>query len=135
MKPEDYKCKAKCEKLCSLGHPCGAEHACHEPCPDCQTQVVKSLPCHPNHKATLACHDDGINYKCMEITEKELECGHKSEQECHADPKEIVCNELTLKKYPDCGHERYILCFLQTIMVCQKEACRREARRIRKTDE
>ncbi|ODM88663.1 NFX1-type zinc finger-containing protein 1 [Orchesella cincta] len=45
MKPEDYKCKAKCEKLCSSGHPCGVEHACHEPCPDCQTQVVKSLPC------------------------------------------------------------------------------------------
>ncbi|ODM89132.1 hypothetical protein Ocin01_17552 [Orchesella cincta] len=89
--------------------------------------MVKSLPCNPDHKATLACHDDGVSYKCTQQIEKELECGHKVNEECHLDPKDIICNELILQKYPDCGHQRYVLCFLQSVMVCQKEACRRES--------
>ncbi|CAL8143340.1 unnamed protein product [Orchesella dallaii] len=123
-KAEDFKCKAKCEKKCISGHLCGVEHACHEECPPCQTKVMKNLGCYPDHKALLPCHEDGLEYECMEQVEKELDCGHTVKDECHLDPDEILCSELCFKKYLECGHERYIVCFLEEFMLCQQEACR-----------
>ncbi|ODM90618.1 NFX1-type zinc finger-containing protein 1 [Orchesella cincta] len=103
----DFKCKAECRKNC------GVEHACHKKCPP-----QKRVACHPDQNTTLACRDEEAT---NEFTEK-LECGH----EVNLDPNDFICYELILKTYPDCGHERYVLCFLQEFAVCQVEACQRK---------
>ncbi|ODM90261.1 NFX1-type zinc finger-containing protein 1, partial [Orchesella cincta] len=115
-------CPALTPKKLECGHeaklPCHKLPSAHT----CTEKIPKLLTC--GHEQLIRCGVNPRTSNARQNTEKELECGHK---ECHIDPTDIICNELIRQKYPDCGHQRYVLCFLQNVMVCQKEACRRES--------
>uniref|UniRef100_A0A8D8TX39 NFX1-type zinc finger-containing protein 1 n=1 Tax=Cacopsylla melanoneura TaxID=428564 RepID=A0A8D8TX39_9HEMI len=101
----EFKCKKKCERLkkgCKSDHNCN--NVCSDPCPVCNEEVMKQLPC--GHSQKGLCHLDAM--ECLQMCNKTLDCGHPCRKLCKE--KCGDCNVLVEKTIPECGHKVNMKC-------------------------
>ncbi|KAL1459794.1 hypothetical protein WDU94_011748, partial [Cyamophila willieti] len=116
----EFKCKKKCERLkkgCSSDHYC--KNVCSEPCPVCNEEVMKKLPC--GHSQKGLCHL--VAMECLQICNKTLDCGHPCKQLCK--DKCGGCNVLVEKTIPECGHKVSMKCKINPITKLCHNPCQK----------
>ncbi|KAK2705482.1 hypothetical protein QYM36_015764 [Artemia franciscana] len=98
---QETRCMEECNKyLCSFQHKC--KKRCYEVCGSCKVTVEKTLTC--GHKALLACSENELKYKCLEMIDKVLpNCQHTANMPCSTNPETYICNN-SCKFRLDCGH-------------------------------
>lgn len=93
-------------RLCAFNHEC--EKLCKEDCSECDSLVVKLLPC--EHFARVPCHISEDQYLCTELVEDVLLlCDHVIKRMCHQKPEDVKCTKPCRKRL-NCGHTCTLLC-------------------------
>ncbi|XP_046546854.1 LOW QUALITY PROTEIN: NFX1-type zinc finger-containing protein 1-like [Haliotis rubra] len=116
--PEKEQCQMQCEKTCARGHQC--QQKCFERCRPCQIKVPQTLSkC--GHQQEAECYLDPRFIKCKHDCEKVCQEGHPCKKKCH----EICgrCSVLVPKILPKCGHEQYVQCSTDPMIVQCKTNC------------
>ncbi|KAK7575660.1 hypothetical protein V9T40_011946 [Parthenolecanium corni] len=99
-------CEEPCKRLCAFNHEC--EKLCKEDCSECDSLVVKLLPC--EHFARVPCHISEDQYLCTELVEDVLLlCDHVIKRMCHQKPEDVKCTKPCRKRL-NCGHTCTLLC-------------------------
>ena len=107
---------------------------CSEDCGNCQTLVLKDLPC--GHQENAPCYmvvesvhcespcqkilpcghscknkcSLGCTTDCKVEVDKILKCGHIVQGPCFKKPEHIFCSHLVFKQWPNCDHEVEVHC-------------------------
>ena len=115
LDPEEFQCKAPCDKRCSQGHLCPKR--CSDYCGDCTTMVQKSLPA-CGHLQSTYCHVNPRLCKCQHPCEKVCSTNpsspHRCQKLCYLPCGNCVV--LVLKTLPRCGHQDLVPCYLNPML-------------------
>ena len=110
MDPEEFKCKAKCERVCLRGHPCTL--MCSDVC-KCIRAKTTILDC--GHRVTSYCCENYIlpdcsapcNKMCTTNTQNAHRCTKRCSDACGK------CETLVKVVLPWCNHKREVPCYMQ----------------------
>ena len=111
MKPGEFKCQRKCNKICTNGHPCPLK--CSDECGDCMETSVEIRSC--GHEVTLYCSKNYVMpTTCSKPCEKKCTT-NKTPHKCNKLCSEICgnCESLVEVMLPWCGHRQEVPCYMQ----------------------
>ena len=114
MGPEEFKCKAKCNKVCSRGHPCTL--MCSDVC-KCMWAKTTTLLC--GHKATSYCFENYIVADCSAPCNKACTTNGKNPHRCLKRCSDDCgnCETLVEAVLPWCNHKCKIPCYMQQDLI------------------
>ena len=149
-KKKSIKCNEKCERALNCGHACSGK--CHEECATklCKINVLKTLLC--GHQQIVRCFQDPQTVFCSLPCQRQLNCGHSCPSPCGRLCQEVQCKELCRKKcprghpcqrqchfgsscyectvpvkakFPTCGHNVKVPCFINPATLTCNKPCER----------
>ena len=149
-KKKSIKCNEKCERALNCGHACSG--MCHEECTTklCKIDVLKTLLC--GHQKIVRCFQDPQTVFCSSPCQRQLNCGHSCPSPCGRLCQEVQCKELCRKKcprghpcqrqchfgsscyectvpvnakFPTCGHNVTVPCFINPAKLTCNKPCER----------
>ena len=149
-KKKSIKCNEKCERALNCGHACSGK--CHEECATklCKINVLKTLLC--GHQQIVRCFQDPQTVFCSLPCQRQLKCGHSCPSPCGRLCQEVQCKELCRKKcprghpcqrqchfgsscyectvpvnakFPTCGHNVKVPCFINPATLTCNKPCER----------
>ena len=149
-KKKSIKCNEKCERAMNCGHACSGK--CHEECATklCKINVLKTLLC--GHQQIVRCSQDPQTVFCSSPCQRQLICGHSCPSPCGRLCQEVQCKELCRKKcprghpcqrqchfgsscyectvlvnakFPACGHNVKVPCFINPATLTCNKPCER----------
>ena len=149
-KKKSIKCNEKCERALNCGHACSGK--CHEECATklCKINVLKTLLC--GHQQIVRCFQDPQTVFCSLPCQRQLNCGHSCPSPCGRLCQEVQCKELCRKKcprghpcqrqchfgsscyectvpvkakFPTCGHNVEVPCFINPATLTCNKPCER----------
>ena len=149
-KKNSIKCNEKCERTLNCGHACSG--MCHEECTTklCKIDVLKTLLC--GHQKIVRCFQDPQTVFCFSPCQRQLNCGHSCLSPCGRLCQEVPCKELCRKKcprghpcqrqchfgsscyectvlvnakFPTCGHNVKVPCFINPAKLTCNKPCER----------
>ncbi|KAJ8946029.1 hypothetical protein NQ318_023278 [Aromia moschata] len=98
-----YKCYEHCERrLCDKTETHICKKKCFEECGPCDYPVTHMLPC--GHEATIPCHIDPLDHKCITLVSTTLECNHVANRPCHIPTEDFPCPHSCDNRVEQCGH-------------------------------
>ena len=149
-KKNSIKCNEKCERALNCGHTCSG--MCREECTTklCKIDVLKTLLC--GHQKIVRCFQDPQTLFCFSPCQRQLNCGHSCPSPCGRLCQEVPCKELCRKKcprghpcqrqchfgsscyeckvpvnakFPTCGHNVKVPCFINPATLTCNKPCER----------
>ena len=107
----------QCHHVCNARLDCG--HACHQPChreghhPDCDQEVVVTLPC--GHERSCKCSERECaaeKLKCSKLVEFRHDvCQHADTRKCW--DKKKKCETTVMMRCDMCGEESEVQCYIK----------------------
>ena len=110
MEPDEFNCRAKCDKTCLRGHPCTL--TCSEVC-KCMETKAKTLAC--GHTVTLYCYENYAIPDCTAPCNKTCTTNKQNPHKCTKRCSDICgnCEAMVEVTLPWCGHKQQIPCYKQ----------------------
>ncbi|XP_070575232.1 NFX1-type zinc finger-containing protein 1-like [Ptychodera flava] len=116
--PQEFRCKAPCEKKCERGHACPLK--CHEKCRPCIVKMEKEIPsC--GHLQMVPCYQDPGSFKCRKSCQKKCENGHPCPLLCFKGCDKCIIK--VEKQIPKCGHIQNVPCYQDPADFDCKQPC------------
>ena len=113
----DLEVGQQCHHVCNARLDCG--HACHQPChreghhPDCDQEVVVTLPC--GHERSCKCSERECaaeKLKCSKLVEFRHDvCQHADTRKCW--DKKKKCETTVMMRCDMCGEESSVQCYIK----------------------